>query len=129
MSIRLGNLPAKYSRLSSFLPDSVFHVEWTFDNSSITGVEKLASIIPTQYLLSQNYPNPFNPTTVISFSLPQAGHVTLKVYDILGREVATLVDGYMSAGVHDTKFSALFLSGMYVYRLQVVPTPQLRKCF
>jgi len=74
--------------------------------------------IALQYQLSQNYPNPFNPTTVIKYSLPTGSDVSLKVYDELGREVATLVDGFVSAGSHQVTLDARSLaSGMYVYRL------------
>ena len=68
--------------------------------------------------LHQNLPNPFNPTTRIIFTLPENSHVTLKVYDILGREVATLVDGICDAGEHSTTFNGMGLSsGTYLYKL------------
>jgi len=74
--------------------------------------------VPAAYRLEQNYPNPFNPSTKIEYQLPAAGHVTLKVYDILGREVATLVNGYTSSGAHEVQFNATNLaSGVYCYRL------------
>jgi len=74
---------------------------------------------PTGFALSQNYPNPFNPSTRISFSIPQAGEVTLKVYDMLGREVATLVNGTMAAGTHSATFDASGMSsGIYLYELR-----------
>jgi hypothetical protein len=68
--------------------------------------------------LSQNYPNPFNPSTVVGFQLSVAGQTSLKVYDLLGREVAVLVDGPMSAGSHSVTFDASALtSGVYMYRI------------
>lgn len=84
----------------------------------ITLVERYESQMPLQYILYQNYPNPFNPTTTIRFSLPHREHVTLKVFDVLGREVTTLVDGELNAGEHSVKFDALGLSsGVYFYQL------------
>jgi subtilisin family serine protease len=75
--------------------------------------------VPTEYQLHQNHPNPFNPTTVIRFDLPIDGHVTLEVYDVLGRQVLTLLDDHRLAGYHQTVFDARGLSsGTYFYRLQ-----------
>lgn len=74
--------------------------------------------IPSEYVLNQNYPNPFNPSTLIKYQLPKDSRVTIKVYDILGREVATLVDGVESAGYHEVTFDGSRLaSGVYFYRL------------
>jgi hypothetical protein len=75
--------------------------------------------LPNGYALEQNYPNPFNPTTNINYSLQNAGHVTLKVYDMTGREIATLVNGRMNAGAHTVTFNASNLSsGVYIYALE-----------
>jgi len=75
--------------------------------------------IPTSHLLSQNFPNPFNPTTTIKFSIPEASVVTLKIYNILGEEVKTLVDEFKEIGNHSVQFNANNLaSGMYLYRIQ-----------
>ncbi|MCZ7609732.1 MAG: T9SS type A sorting domain-containing protein [Ignavibacterium sp.] len=74
---------------------------------------------PKEFKLEQNYPNPFNPMTTIQYQLPQDAKVTLKVYDILGSEVATLVKEEQEAGYKEVKFEAINIaSGMYVYRLQ-----------
>jgi hypothetical protein len=74
---------------------------------------------PGGYVLYQNHPNPFNPTTRIRYALPQAGDVELRVYDGLGRVVATLAEGRREAGEHDVEFDAKGLpSGLYTYRLQ-----------
>lgn len=78
-----------------------------------------ASTIPSHLLLHQNYPNPFNPSTTISFALPTSAFTTLKVYDLLGREITTLVNDRLTAGAHQYVFDASTLpSGVYFYRLQ-----------
>ena len=78
----------------------------------------LASLVPTPFSLKQNYPNPFNPETEITFALPEDSHVTLKLYDILGREVALLAEGDLSAGQHRINLNAKDLpSGVYIYNL------------
>jgi hypothetical protein len=83
---------------------------------TVTGVEDISP--PTGFTLGQNYPNPFNPSTKISFTMPKAGSVTLKVFDMQGREIATLVEGELGAGNHETVFDASRLtSGTYIYRL------------
>jgi Secretion system C-terminal sorting domain len=77
----------------------------------------IAKEIPTEYKI-ENYPNPFNPTTLISYQLPQDGYVTLKVYDILGKEIATLVNENKTAGYYKVNFDASRLtSGVYIYRI------------
>lgn len=73
---------------------------------------------PQTFSLDQNYPNPFNPSTVIRYQLPVNSHVSLKVYDVLGREVMTLVDEVKAAGYYDAVFDAARLaSGLYFYRI------------
>jgi hypothetical protein len=74
--------------------------------------------IPGEFRLEQNYPNPFNPSTRIGFSVPEDAHTTLTVYDVLGREVARLVDGWTAAGNYYVSFQGNGLAnGMYIYRL------------
>jgi hypothetical protein len=94
-------------------------------------------ILPSEYSLFQNYPNPFNPTTNINYSIPVAGYVSLKVFDLLGREVATLVNEYKQPGIYNSKFSILnlpagrqgsqFASGVYIYILKAGNFVQVRK--
>jgi len=86
----------------------------------ITGVEDQGQVVVDGYKLSQNYPNPFNPTTKINFELKSNGYTTLKVYDMLGNEVATLVKNELTSGTHSVNFNAANLaSGTYVYQLNV----------
>jgi hypothetical protein len=83
------------------------------------GVEKEDNVIPKTFSLSQNYPNPFNPSTSIKFSIPEASNVVLKVYDILGSEVAVLVNEKVQAGNYTVNFDASqFASGMYIYSIK-----------
>jgi hypothetical protein len=88
-------------------------------NPAIESVNVNSIGIPIVYKLFQNYPNPFNPTTTIKYSIPQSGLVTLKVYDLLGKEVITLVKEEKTAGIYESVFDASHLSsGVYFYKLQ-----------
>ena len=96
-----------------------------------TTVEDQSTII-TDYKLSQNYPNPFNPSTKISWQSPVGNHQTLKVYDVLGNEVATLVDEYRNAGSYEVEFkssvgSRQLASGIYFYQLKAGDYVQTKK--
>ncbi|MBI3195078.1 MAG: T9SS type A sorting domain-containing protein [Ignavibacteriae bacterium] len=93
---------------------------WRRPLSEITSVENNERVgLPNEFLLEQNYPNPFNPVTVISYQLKVKSAVSLKVYDVLGREVATLVDEIQDAGFKSVTWDAMgVLSGVYYYRLQ-----------
>jgi hypothetical protein len=89
-------------------------------DDAVSGVEDIVDFIPSEYRLLQNYPNPFNPVTNIVFSMPVSGQAELKIFDILGREVTTLVNEVISAGEHSIQFNAASLaSGVYYYRLKV----------
>jgi len=93
-----------------FLADSIVQV---------TGIRDVASDKPGSFELLQNYPNPFNPSTNIKFNLPSAGKVVLKVYDILGNEIAEIVSGNLDTGPHSFSFNAENLSsGVYIYRIE-----------
>ena len=91
------------------------------------GDEEL-SFVPTELTLEQNYPNPFNPTTTINYSIPVAGSVELKIYDVLGNEVATLVNENKAPGNYSTDFNASSLaSGIYIYTLRANNFVQTKK--
>lgn len=84
-----------------------------------TSVDNFLKAIPTEFAIYQNYPNPFNPETVINYSVPKATHVTIKVYNAAGQEIATLVDGQMAAGNFKAVWNAMNVStGIYFYHIQ-----------
>ena len=92
---------------------------WRRPLSEMVSVKLASSELPTEFSLEQNYPNPFNPSTTIRYELPHASRVSLKVYNTLGQEVATLVNETKPAGVYTVQFDAGSLaSGVYFYRLQ-----------
>jgi len=98
------------------------------DTLSINYSNNLFSTSEKSFTLSQNYPNPFNPTTTIDFSLPERAMVSLKVYDVLGREVATLLDEMKESGAHQVRFNAGTLSsGVYYYTLRYGSVSQTKK--
>jgi hypothetical protein len=90
-----------------------------FKLTPVTGAGNNLSEVPKVYSLAQNYPNPFNPVTKINFAIPKQGFVTLKVYDVLGREVSTLVNEVKQTGNYSVDFDASYLSsGVYFYRIE-----------
>jgi len=104
-------------------------VTGTTENSlgGATSVEQVLGI-PTSFALEQNYPNPFNPSTTIKFQIAKTGFVTLKVFDMLGKEVSTLVNQQLDAGSYQSKWDASgYASGMYLYTLQQGNTVETRK--
>ena len=101
--------------LSAAAPSLIFGRDIQKNNTN----KKDPSVELSSFKLEQNYPNPFNPTTQISYSIPVASHVRLKVYNVLGNEIATLVNEEKPAGEYSVKFNASDLSsGVYIYRLQ-----------
>ena len=126
--------------------DSAVHLIWQDDPANnddiyykrnptgniITDVVCISNNIPTEFKLNQNYPNPFNPSTTIRFQLPASSDVKLKVYDILGNEVATLVDEYKSSGTYKVEFNLAsnisnHASGIYFYQLKAGEYLETRK--
>ena len=109
------------------------HMQYSRNLGSGNGIELVRGDVTTslnedqptvasRIVLQQNYPNPFNPSTTIKFELPGASHVTMSVYDMVGREVSVLVNESSEAGIHEVKFDGSNLaSGVYVYRLRVRP--------
>ncbi|MBI2418831.1 MAG: T9SS type A sorting domain-containing protein, partial [Ignavibacteriales bacterium] len=97
----------------------------------VTATDKRVELSIPQFGLLQNYPNPFNPSSRIIYSLAQAGNVSLKVYDVLGNEVATLTDGWQQAGMHEVVFNGAqhkqLASGVYFYRLQAGANSVVKK--
>jgi len=97
---------------------TLYYNKITLTFNSITGIDNNKKI-PTEYLLYQNYPNPFNPTTTINYSIPKQSKVTIKIFNVLGREVATLVNDEKPSGYHKVEFDGSKLtSGIYFYRMQ-----------
>jgi hypothetical protein len=98
---------------------------WAF--KGVTAVQN-TSQVPVDFALDQNYPNPFNPTTTITYRISSASQVTLKVYDVLGRAIATLVDARVQPGTYQADFDASHLSsGVYLYRLKAGDFTQTMK--
>jgi hypothetical protein len=101
-----------------YLTNSTLNVDINLAPDGTTGINN-NSVTPNGYTLNQNYPNPFNPTTIISYQIQQSGLVTLKLYNILGKEVATLVNENQNAGQYNyTLKGGNLASGVYFYRLQ-----------
>ena len=102
----------------------------SFNYTGVTAVDQQTNTIPKDFSLSQNYPNPFNPATTIKFGLPRESSVTLNVYDILGREVASLVNDKLQAGYYNIPWNAsAFVSGIYIYRIVARPLDDSKSNF
>ena len=112
----LGTNMVRFTALSAF--GNNFFVD-DITAGGATGTGNNISLTPEKFELSQNYPNPFNPSTKINFSLPKQGFVTLKIYDVVGKEVAKLVNEVKPAGYYSVYFNASTLSsGVYFYRIE-----------
>jgi hypothetical protein len=99
-----------------------------YRNELYTDITPGDDLIPGEFRLDQNYPNPFNPGTKISFTLPVSGQVSLKVFNILGQEIQTLLNENMNAGKHDVQFDAGHLAnGLYFYELEIDGYSAIRK--
>jgi len=101
-------------------------------NDIYTKAELENDLVPTDFVLYQNYPNPFNPSTKISWQSPVGSHQTLRIYNLLGSEVATLVNEYKSAGTYEVEFQSTvdnrqLASGIYYYQLKAGDFVQTKK--
>ena len=93
-----------------------------------TDVKDNETVVPNTFALEQNYPNPFNPSTTINYSVPKSGFVTLKVYNVIGQEIATLFAGQLQPGKYVANFDgSKFASGIYIYRLESEGTSITKK--
>ncbi len=121
--------PNWYYPTSNDTGDSVYtYLIRAYVSIDTSGEKQNVELTPASFVLEQNYPNPFNPTTTIKFQISSKGFVTLKIYDMIGREVATLVNGFQETGIHDVKFDASNLpSGVYLYRITAGTYAETRK--
>jgi hypothetical protein len=107
---------------------SGYNIIFKYELAGITGVSSSKTGIPNQFSLLQNYPNPFNPTTTIKFSVQGNGFTSLKVYNVLGQEVATLISEEMPAGTYTRQWNASALSsGAYFYKLASGSNSMIKK--
>ncbi len=106
------------------LPDSVVSyraLQFPWNTASSVTAVQTGDLVPSSFSLAQNYPNPFNPSTIIQYSIPRQTNVSLKVYDVIGREIANLIDEAKPAGTYSVRFDASrYASGVYFYRLTTV---------
>jgi hypothetical protein len=117
--LRFDSFQMRYLPGTSSANGQVYFDQLQVANKIVTSVKAGNREVPSEFVLYQNYPNPFNPTTTISFSIPTAGYTTLKVFNLIGQEVATLLNSQLDAGNYQIHFDAAGLSsGIYIYRLE-----------
>ncbi len=108
--------------------DSGYTDTWQYQNVSAIGIQQVSQNIPKSFSLEQNYPNPFNPMTNVKFQMPNSGFVKLTVFDVLGREVSTLVNEQLQAGVYEVNWDAgNHPSGVYFYRMETSAYTETKK--
>jgi hypothetical protein len=111
-----------------FTGNGTIYLDNIYFSTMVSDVKEIQGALPSNYNLEQNYPNPFNPTTNIRFNLPEANQVMLKVYNTLGQEVATLVNGFMNAGTFEVNFDANNLpTGTYFYSISAGDFKSVKK--
>ncbi len=122
----LNWFPAQYTQWLAQRDDELQYIHNVLQTGNV-GVKEVAGI-PENYQLEQNFPNPFNPSTVINYTIPKAGNVTLKIFNIVGQEVATLVNGFQEAAKYQVSFNASNLSsGIYFYTINAGNFNQTKK--
>ena len=126
-SLAEGNLKIFINRFGYISDSTYLNVTPTSNIDSVNfnmmplfvGLKQISSSVPNEYKLYQNYPNPFNPMTNIKYQISKAGFVILKIYDILGRQISTLINEKQTPGSYNVTFDATSLSsGVYFYKLQ-----------
>jgi hypothetical protein len=113
--VQIFNSPTRVAGTGSTASNRIYKIYLT---PNTVGINPLGSYVPSDFKLFQNFPNPFNPTTRIKFDIPQNGFVSLKIYDIMGREVDNLVNQDLKAGSYEMEFNGLNKSsGIYYYKI------------
>ena len=113
-----SNVPSEGDTLFLYTKKGISFLD-TLEITGLTADVKVQKKLPHSFKLEQNYPNPFNPTTIIEYQIPRAAHVSLKIYDILGSVVSTLINEQKNAGSYKVQFDAKrFASGVYIYQLK-----------
>jgi hypothetical protein len=119
-----GNPNSNIIKSTYSINGGVFKPGPDYGQLNINGVEEVENIIPDKFVVEQNYPNPFNPTTTIRYSLPVDGFVTVKIFDILGKNINTLLNKELKAGSYsthwngDNNFGSKVSSGIYFYQVR-----------
>ncbi|MCC7159107.1 MAG: T9SS type A sorting domain-containing protein [Ignavibacteria bacterium] len=127
-----------WNTAAPYIPLKIINPMWQFNSrhngvygdNPLVGIEPISGVMPSKFLLGQNYPNPFNPTTKIKFEIPVgvSAYTTLKIFDMLGREVNTLVSEELVAGTYEVAWSAKNQpSGVYFYKLNAGNFTQTKK--
>jgi hypothetical protein len=126
--LRFDSFQLKFPQGSKVKSGAIYVAQLQVAKNTATAVEPINSAIPVTFELLQNYPNPFNPTTNIEFRVSSLGLVSLKIFDVLGREVAMLVNEMRPAGAYSVRWDASsFPSGVYFYRLRSGDFVQTKK--
>ncbi|MCH6574234.1 MAG: T9SS type A sorting domain-containing protein, partial [Bacteroidetes bacterium] len=113
------NNPSSIDFIVHIFNNGKFFWSESFTVDIVTGIAENETNLPIEYTLKQNYPNPFNPSTRIKYSIPQSSNVVIKVFDILGNEIETLVNEQMSVGTYEiTWYAGQLPSGVYFYQLK-----------